>query len=199
MKLSAGTNGVGETTEEDPMMRPIAQIIKAKSTLVDLAREALELTQTIIESGGEITSEIEERVEANELRIADKVDAYSFIEERLDAEAQYWDRKAKAFANIARGFKGARERLLARIKFFMGEMQLKEVQGHDYRFVLAGSMPRLVVNEALLPAEYKMQVTQVIPDKERIREALLLGANIPGAYLEETGALRKYENPDRGK
>lgn len=168
-----------------------------KKTLDQIVGEALSITQEIIAAGGELTPELEQKLEFNQLELARKVDGYAFFDERFQAEEAYWSKKAESYKKIAKSFDTLRDRLRGRIKQIMVESGEKEIKGYDARFVLSKSKPKLVIeSEASLPAQYKMQVTTTQPDKEQIKKTLEEGWEVEGARLEEVYTLRVYENKE---
>lgn len=164
------------------------------NTLPELVAQAAIIEQKVIEAGGELTPEIEALLESVGQDLQAKTDGYCFFMERLDAQAEYWKTKADAFAKVSKSCKSLKERLNDRIKEAMKQMGLDEIQGTDMRFKLTASAPKLVVDDALLPKDYLMAVTEYVPDKERIKEDLKNKCEIPGAQFEDVFALRKYPN-----
>jgi hypothetical protein len=164
------------------------------NTLISLAQEAMQLSQAILEAGGELTPEVEAALTANTQALVTKLDGYVYIQDRLEMEAAHWKTRAEQCMSVSRTYSSARERLRESVKRVMIEMDQTDLRGSEHRFKLVKSKPRLVINEAEIPAEYQMQVTTMVPDKERIREDLEMGATIPGARFEESFRLTDYVN-----
>jgi hypothetical protein len=164
-------------------------------TLHELVQEALSISQALIDSRGEFTADIEKRFDINRELLKNKTDSYYIVDERLEAEALFWKRKADVFRNISKGFEKAQERLRGNIKRVMQEMGAKEISGSDYRFKLSNRAPKLVVvDEAKVPAEMKMIIQTTAIDKEKILAALKDGYEVPGCKLEPVDALLPQEN-----
>ncbi len=163
-------------------------------TLATLVAEAQGIIQALVEAGGELTPELEARLEVNQTSLVAKVDGYAFIESRLEAEAEFWKRRAEVNARIAKTLTNMQKNLLERIKWGIQEMGKTEVCGVDSRFFLVKCAQKLVINPDVLPPEWTMQVTETVPDKERIKAALTDGFEVPGASLEGGLALRVGEN-----
>lgn len=163
-----------------------------KTTLIKIADDALALNRQLIESGGELTPEIEARLNDIDLKTRDKIDAYQVVRERCRLEADYWKTKADELMRISRAHKEIDRRLTENIKKHMELTGTKEVEGHTVRFVLTKTGEELVIDDSLLPDAYKMQVTEWVPDKEKIRAALQDGVDVAGAELRGGFALRKY-------
>lgn len=127
------------------------------------------------------------------------MDAYQAVLERLEIEGEYWASKAEAYAKMAKGCKGARERLKDSLKYAMKELGTDELIGHDCKFKLSNSKPKLVVDETDLDKSYYMQVTMTVVDKKRIEEDLKIGVPVKGAKLEEVKSIRSYLNKGSAK
>lgn len=161
--------------------------------LYDIVRDGMEVTRMLTESGGELTPEIEQMLAVNETELAQKVDGYAAIMERLDSESDYWKAKAKEYTAIARSCDNARDSLKTRIKEAMNNLGVTELDGDDVRFKLTRVQEKLVIDDPkVIPAQFKMTVTEVVIDNARLREALTALEAVPGAHLEASSALRPY-------
>lgn len=152
------------------------------------------IVSAIAEAGGELTPELEAAFDGMGAQIQVKADSYAFVMDRLDAEAEFWKKRAEQFSRVAKSCKNLKERLNDSIKMAMKQLGTDEVHGVDMRFKLTRMAPKLVIQESLLPSEYKMVVTETVPDKERIKADLANKCEVPGAVMEEVLALRKYVN-----
>lgn len=164
---------------------------KSLSTLVV---EMAQIEAQIVEAEGEITPAIEAMLASVQTDLAFKVDGYAFFMDKLKINAGYWKDQAEISYRVSKSLLNVEERLKGGIKFAMQALNTDEVKGVDVRFKLSKSKPRLLLEETMLPAEYKMVVTEMVPDKEKIHHDLGVGIEIPGAKLEESFSLRKYPN-----
>lgn len=169
------------------------------SSLKDLVQESGRIAQTLIDNDGLLLEEIEKSLTENMSALPAKVDGCQAVIERLENEAEYWKAKSQEFANVAKSFENARERLREYIKTTMIANNIEEILGNDTRFALQHSKPKLVLNELLVPDVYKREAVTIIIDKEQIASDLKLGLKVEGAHLEEVYALRPYVNKTRGK
>ena len=162
------------------------------STLPQLVSKANLLAEKLIESGGELDPVTEAALTVNEKELALKVDAYAVIMDRFKFEADFYKAKAKEMQAHAKAIENAAERLKNNLKFALKTLGQSEVSGIEYRFKLTNSKPKLLIDEALLPDEFKTQVVSYEPDKDKIHDALNSGLTVKGCALEESVALRKY-------
>lgn len=169
--------------------------MEEKKTLSDIVFQVSEITNQIVESRGELSPELEAKLSEIDLSLARKVDSYSGVIERLDMEAEYWDRKAKEMKAIADSHKKLKESLRTRIKDAMRVMGKNEILGNDVRFKLVRSQPRLVIkDEKDIPAEFQVVSWEI--DREKLKRALVSEMKIPGAELEESYSLRTFAKKD---
>lgn len=158
--------------------------------LLSLTAEAVEIYQTLVQSGGEITEELEKRLSEVQNTLTKKVDAYDWILKSLEADEEKFRARAEMFLKVAKGLKAYRERLKDNIKFAMTQLETTELNGLDVRFTLTKGQPALKIDEQALPGEFK--VVTFSPDKTKIKQALENGLEVPGASLEPSVQLRVY-------
>lgn len=161
-------------------------------SLPALILEMSEIVAQLHENGGELTEVLEHAMDCTAQELQAKTDRYAFFMERLDAEADYWKQRADAFSKVSRSCKALKERLNGNIKGAMISLGQTDLEGNEMRFKLSALAPKLVMDETRIPAEWKMAVTEYIPDKDRIKAALQDGQSVPGAAMEEVFSLRKY-------
>ena len=174
--------------------KSLVERTKINPSLMELVHEFQGVQAAVVESEGELTPELERRLEVNSQMLLQKVDGYAHIDEQLEMQADYFKAKAKRFAEIGERFRSARERLRDRVKQAMVEMGKDEVKGHEFRYKLQNCKQSLEIDPSLVPEQFKMIVTTTAIDKEKIRAALTDGLDVPGARLEGGKALRIYEN-----
>jgi hypothetical protein len=176
----------------------IQEIVQIPNTLASLAVEAAELSRLLLESQGELSPELEEKLAVNESALLAKVDGYNFIIEEFEAQASIWKRRKDACAAQQKKFENQAERLKSRIKEAIRVMQRTEVAGTYYKFQLRKSAPKLVIDdEAKVPSTCKMIVQTTVVDKEKVKKALADGIEVPGAHIEENGSLFILENAEK--
>lgn len=161
-------------------------------TLMELSEMAQYIDRQLVESGGEITPEIDQLITQLELAVPQKVDGYNVVIERLENQMEYVKTHIDSMTKYRRAISSTLDRLKSNIKNYMVVNGKKEVLGHETRFVLTSAKEKLVVDESLIPENWKMTVTERVADKERIKDALSLGITITGAKLEGGYGLRTY-------
>lgn len=161
--------------------------------LFQITQELHALEMALIDSGGEMPAELEDRFTTASIAREKKVDAYHAIMDRCDhLEAEY---KAKAdfFAKIAKSAKATRNRLKESLKQAMSFLQVSDLEGEMIRFKLSDGKPRVeIFNEGDIPMEYLKEEVRLVPNMERIETMLKAGEQVPGCKLTSSSTLRTY-------
>lgn len=163
-------------------------------SLVAIVGESMSLERMLIESGGEVTPEIESFLAVNSTELAAKVDGYHMIIDRFDSLKKYYADKADFFKIISGQCDNASKRLKENIKFAMIEMGVDEIKGHDMRFKLSSGAGKLVIDDKeMIPVEFKHEVVDTEIKSAELKEALKKGP-VSGAHIEPTQSVRAYAN-----
>lgn len=164
------------------------------SNLVQIVNDVSTIEEKLIQSEGQLTPEIEALLVINSEMLPAKIDNYSLVLERFDSLAEYYSKRAKFFSQISKQCEAVQERLKENIKTAMKTLETDEIKGHDIRFKLQRTKPSVViVDEKLIPKEYKKEIITYQIEKERLKSDLEIGV-VPGAKLEESFSLRAYAN-----
>lgn len=163
-------------------------------TLKTMIENQNNLMMEIMASDGEITPELEAKLNDLDVSIPSKIDAYYLIMDRLENESDYFKSKAEEFLLAAKQMSQAKERIKDRLKFIMQSENKTELLGNDYKFSLSKSKPKVAIQENLVPIEYYKQVIEERIEKDRIAEDLKAGISIPGCHLEDVFAFRSSVN-----
>ena len=163
-------------------------------SLITLAKESNQLEVMLLESGGEVTPEIEAMLTVKEVNLPSKVDNYYHVMHRLDGLEIHYKEMADKFQKAAKTFSGASKSLKDRLKIAMRELGEDEIKGNDFRFKLSNSKPSLIIeDDKVIPKDYFVQVTETVLEKDRLLEDLKIG-EVAGARLEPSFSLRSYVN-----
>lgn len=164
-------------------------------SLFDLNKALSVVTYQIEQNEGAITPEVEKALEELLGKVADKVDGYGAILDRIEATADYWKSQADKCKTVEKSLDNLAASLKNNLKTYMITNQQKELAATHHKFVLSASKEKLVIeNEKLIPEEFKTQVISYELNKDKISECLRVGQVVPGAKLEGGFSLRKYLN-----
>ncbi len=164
------------------------------SELQYLLYKSNEITSQLIESGGELTPDMENSLATIDMKTPAAVDAASFLIQRMEHEEAYWKEMAEKYSLIAKGCKTTREKMKEAIKIGMLQLGLSDLEGRDVRFKISKAKPKLVVNADYLDPNYLTTKTITEPNNEKIRSDLEQGLEVEGAMLLESHSLRSYVN-----
>ena len=153
------------------------------TTLFELTEKANLIFYQILKADGELSEELEQSLCEVNVELCEKLDGYSSILDRLEMESELLKKKAAGYQKISRTVERVRARLKENIKTNMMVLGVKTVSGSDIDFQLSPCEYTLEINDEILNDKWKMVVTELVPDKKMIKEALKLGDDIPGAKL----------------
>lgn len=160
-------------------------------SLATITHEQAKLLYEIEANGGELTEAIEQAFAVNEQSLAEKIDNYVALMQRLDFEIEYFKKVAAQFADKVRVYDNLKERLKTNVKLSMQSLGKKNLEGDYFGFTLASSTPKLVIqDESKIPNEFKIVETITKIDNEKLKAALKIKP-IEGAELQETYSLRQ--------
>ena len=153
-------------------------------SLRELTIKAASLTNELVESGGEISPELEQALIANEFSLANKIDAYASVLERLDAEIAHWKTQKADADMVLKRLEGAKDRLRDSLKTSGQALGESRLEGQFHKISITPSKGRLIIDEEALDKSYTRVVQSVEADTSRIREALDRGETVAGAHIE---------------
>lgn len=171
----------------------------SNESLRSIVSQTKDIVAALVESCGEMTPAIEAALMNVEAKTPAKIDACAEVMARMENEAAYWKEKAAFYSKVSAACENVREKLKENIKYAMREMGVNELAGHDVRFRLSLSKPKVILDEtALDPAYFNERVVRT-PDKKRIEEDLKAGIPVDGAILHEVYSIRQYANSKGGE
>lgn len=160
------------------------------NTLYELSQEANRLEELLLESNGELPPEFETWLDQINTQLEIKADSYAHVLDKLDANTKMLKETAAQYTKAAKTLETAQNRIKDRIKDALQFMNKTTLRGNKRSFVLSNCQKRLLVDEVFLDPNYTIVKTEVLPDRERIRQDLEQGMEVTGAKLEGGKALR---------
>lgn len=155
-----------------------------RQTLAEITDQHVALDQLLVESGGEVTPEIEQWMTEYAAELREKVDHYGAAIRRLEGEAKLWQGEADFFATKAKAAANSAKAIKQLAQLAMEKLGEVEFTGERYRLCLTpngGQQPiELLVPVEQLPFQYTKTV--VTADKDMLRQDLERGVENLGAY-----------------
>lgn len=159
--------------------------------LKELVLFANSIESEIIEADGEITPEIEQKMQLSAENLSSKVDGYVTIMQRLTSSVALQKERLKEIDKLINGLEKALERMEASLMGAALELNKEHLNGNQYTVTVGLNPPKVdVINEEAIPEEYKTQKTTVSVNKTKIAESLKLGLEVPGARLTQSKKIR---------
>lgn len=173
------------------LTRPVGSVATASLLSITQQLHAIELS--IIESGGEISAELEEALSVAKIAQERKVDAYDAVVKRCASVEAEYKAKADMLYSVADAAKKLATRLRHNVKLAMKQMGVTDLSGDSVRFKLMRGRQKVVVyNQDLLPGWCFRTRTITEPDLNAIQDHILNGVDVPGAHLIGGDSLRTY-------
>jgi len=143
-------------------------------------QELLELYNQTEDSEAEIAleAELDSVVDAIEV----KAEACAWMMKQMESESEAFDKLAKHFAAKAKYRSNAASRLKDYIAYCLMGNTLKT---KSFSFGWRKSVSVEVLDEGLIPEQYKRIKTVIEPEKKLIKQDIEAGATIPGVCLKE--------------
>lgn len=178
----------------DNIERELSERMLSKASMYDLTRTANDIVCSIVETGGEITPEIEQALTELDLKTRDKVDSYKYAIDFLEDRAEYLKQEAKSFIDTANGLMNAQERLKIALKNNMAASGNNQISGNKYIFKLVPLEPKIVIDEKFLEDKFYREEILKKVDRSSIKEAIKQGEAVAGVTIEPVYALRPSVN-----
>lgn len=161
------------------------------ATLREIDADLLALEDLLLELGGDVTDEeanaaIDAWLNETQEAVSKKLNGYASLIKELEGRSQIRDAESERLHRLALLDENAAKRLKERLRWFMENRHLPEVQTALFRLRLTKNGGRQAITLTdTVPNEYMMVVREV--DYTKIRAALEAGQKLPFARLEERG------------
>lgn len=173
--------------KEDAMARPLFAVTEDFAT-VDKLLDRLDESEADRDTRERIEADIMAWVQSLNDEQREKIDAYGWIIKRLDAEGETAREVAAEFQKKAQAREGRVKYLKGIMLEHMQQTEQPVMAGRVFTMKITpnGGEQPLQVSPDVLPEEY-FYAPDPLPDNKKIREALVAGAEVPGALLKDRG------------
>ena len=141
------------------------------------------LINQIIESEGEITSEIETALTINKEQLQSKAVDYSYIIKQLDSDCEQIDAELKRLQQFKKVRTNLAERLKNTISDAMNLYEVEKIETPLIKLSFRNSESVEITNESQLDACFIVTKTVTTPDKKAIKDAIKSGVLVTGATI----------------
>ena len=163
-----------------------------KQSLFEIVAENHQLMSDVMANGGEVTEEIEKKLEALGTELVGKVDNYVELMGRLDSEIEHFKKKEMEMKNAKISIQNLQKKLKDNVLMAMDDMEKTEVQGDTFRIMISKTAGKTEYVEKEIPDQYFNEIIEKKLNKKMIDEELKMGLDIPGVYHQPGRSIRKY-------
>jgi hypothetical protein len=151
------------------------------ATLFNITAEQRRINDALMESGGELTPELEEALLINSENFAVKVEGYATSIHQFEAFAEAADAEIKRLMALKKSAQGAAKRLKDNLAYGMEVMGYDKVDMGLHKLSFRTSTAVNITDEVRIPNQYIKVETKI--DKESLKRDLKAGLVIEGAEL----------------
>lgn len=151
------------------------------ATLFNITAEQRRINDALMESGGELTPELEEALVINAENFAVKVEGYATSIHQFEAFAEAADAEIKRLMALKKSAQGAVKRLKDNLAYGMEVMGYDKVDMGLHKLSFRTSTAVNITDEVRIPNQYIKVETKI--DKEALRRDLKAGLVVEGAEL----------------
>ncbi len=153
-------------------------------SMYELSQEWREVLDALEASQGEVTDELQQRLQELEARTIQKIDGCGWVLTRLAGEAAMFTERATVLRQKATARVQAADRLKQRLADFLQSRDLTSIKGEEFQVSLRHSEAVVVeCPTGALPVDY-LTIPEPVPNKPELKRALKAGETIPGVRLE---------------
>lgn len=155
-------------------------------SLYEISKEYAEILNDLYDENGEINQSAVMKLEQNEVAMEKKAIAIASFIKNMDAERQAIDEAKKAMAERAARYKKRCDDLEGYLLSTMERRGINKITCPYFEIKLKKCPVSVdIVDSNLLPNEYLRTKTEVVPDKIKIKDEMLVGVIVPGAALKQ--------------
>lgn len=151
------------------------------NSLFRISVEQMRIDDQLMETGGELTPELEEALAVNAKNFQLKAASYATSIHKFDSLIEAADAEIKRITAIKKSAQGAKQCLKDTLAFAMDAFGYDKYDLGLHKLSFRNSTAVSITDETHIPAEYIIVETKV--DKMKLKEALKNGDVIPGAEL----------------
>ena len=154
-------------------------------TLYDLTTEQMVINQLLEENGGELTPELEEALMITEENLSQKTEGYCKAIAIYNNEAAGLKAEIERLTAKKKTAEKAVERMKDSLLDCMKRLNLEKINAGTFTVSTRKSKSVEILDESLIPMDYKKEVTTITVDKAAIKKAIDNGVDVEGAKLNE--------------
>jgi len=156
-----------------------------KLNLFQIQKEYLDINRELIESGGEITPELEKQLVLNQSQLATKAQGYVYVIKQNEGNVNIIEEEIKRLQELKRRFKNANDRLGSAVLNALELYELDKIEMPTMTIGTRKSSRLDITDEAKIPHKFIKIKQETMIDKNAIKEALKNGEKVKGVQINE--------------
>lgn len=152
------------------------------SNIYQIQQEYLSITNQLIESGGELSPEIEQALAINKAEIENKARNYGYVVKSLENDVDAIDEEIKRLQALKTARNKTIDILKDTVKNAMQLYGIEEIKTSTLKLSFRKS-ESVEVNQDIISESYCNKKIVLTPDKARIKEAIKNGVCVTGANI----------------
>ena len=150
-------------------------------SIYNITDDFSQIMAEIESNGGEISPEIDEKLQINQLNLIEKTTNYIHVIKTLDSECDIIDIEIKRLQDLKKQRTNFTQSLKDRLKNAMQAMELTEIKTALNKINFRKSESVDVIDESILPSNVLIYEPKI--DKKKIKEIIKNGGVVSGAEI----------------
>jgi hypothetical protein len=150
------------------------------SSIFNISNELQAIINEIIDSGGEVTTEIENALEIKESELAVKSENYGYVIKSMEYDVSIVDAEIKRLQAIKKVRANAIDRLKNVLSETMIQFEVPEIVTPTMKINFRKSTTLEIIDEDRIPKEYKKVKVTTSVDKMLLKDAIKDGISFEG-------------------
>lgn len=152
------------------------------SNIYEIKKTYLELTDQIIDMGGEINTDLETALAVNKVELEEKGIGYAYVIKGLESDVTAIDEEIKRLQALKSSRNKTIDVLKTTVKDAMQLYGIEEIKTSTLKLSFRRS-ESVELDPSLLDFSWMNQKITYAPDKSKIKEAIKAGESVPGAWI----------------
>ena len=157
-------------------------------SIYNITDDFSQIMAEIESNGGEISPEIDEKLQINQLNLIEKTTNYIHVIKTLDYECDIIDIEIKRLQDLKKQRSNFTQTLKDRLKNAMQAMELTEIKTPLNKINFRKSESVEIIDESILPSNVLIYEPKI--DKKKIKEIIKNGGYVEGAKIVENQNLQ---------
>lgn len=157
-------------------------------SIYNITDDFSQIMAEIESNGGEISPEIDEKLQINQFNLIEKTTNYVHVIKTLDYECDIIDIEIKRLQELKKQRSNFTQSLKDRLKNAMQAMELTEIKTALNKINFRKSESVEIIDESILPSDVLIYEPKI--DKKKIKEIIKNGGQVFGAKIVENQNLQ---------